>query len=149
MGRFVERQKTVTTVITIINVFQKTLDQSGRKPYNIWVDRGSDFYNRLIKSWLNDNGFEMYLKHYQRKSVFAERFIRTLKNKICTHITAISKNVYIEKLDEIINKYSNTYHKTIKMKPVNVKSSTYIEYDVEHNDKDPKFKVGNYVRISK
>ena len=57
MGGFVERQKTVTTLITIINVFQKILDQSGRKPYNIWVDQGSDFYNRLIKSWLNDNGF--------------------------------------------------------------------------------------------
>ena len=64
-------------------------------------------------------------------------------------MTAISKNVYIDKLDDIINEYNNTYHKTIKMKPVDVKNNTYIDFDREVNNKDPKFKVGDYVRISK
>ena len=64
-------------------------------------------------------------------------------------MTSISKNVYIDKLDDIVNKYNNTYHRTIKMKPVDVKSSTYIDCSKEINDEDPKFKIGDIVRISK
>ena len=64
-------------------------------------------------------------------------------------MTSISQNVYIDKLDDIVNKYSNTYHSTIKMKPVDVKSNTYINSSKEINDKDPKFKIGDIVRISK
>ena len=91
----------------------------------------------------------MYSTHNEGKSVVAERFIRTLKNKIYKYMTSISKNVYIDKLDNIVNKYNNTYHSTIKMKPVDVKSSTYIDSGKEINDKDPKFKIGDAVRISK
>ena len=69
----------------------------------------------------------MCLAHNEGKSVVAERFIRTLKNKIYKYMTSISKNVYIDKLDDIVNKYNNTYHSTIKMKPVDVKSNTYID----------------------
>ena len=64
-------------------------------------------------------------------------------------MTSISKNVYIDKLDDAVNEYNNTYHKTIKMKPIDVKDNTYINIDKEVNNKDPKFKVGDYVRISK
>ena len=64
-------------------------------------------------------------------------------------MTTISKNVYIEKLDAIVNEYNNTYHTTIKMKPIDVKDNTYINTDKKVNDKDPKFKVGDHVRISK
>ena len=91
----------------------------------------------------------MYLTHNEGKSVTAERFITTLKNKIYKSMTSISKNVYIDKLDDIVNKYNNTYHSTIKMKPVDVKSNTYIDYSKEINNKDPKFKIGDIVRISK
>ena len=83
------------------------------------------------------------------KTVVAERFIRTLKNKIDKHMTAISKYVYIDKLDDIANEYNNTYHRTIKMKPADVKDNTYIDFEKEVNDKDPQFKDGHYVRISK
>ena len=83
------------------------------------------------------------------KSVVAERFIRTLKTKIHKYMTLISKNVYIDKLDDIVNEYNNTYHRTIKMKPVDVKDNTYIDLRKEVNDKDSKFKLGDYVRISK
>ena len=93
----------------------------------------------------------MYSIHNEGKSVVAERFIRTLKNKIYKYMTAISKNVYIDKLDDIVNEYNNIYHRTIKMKPVDVKDNTYID-SMElsrSNDKDPKFKVGDSVRINK
>ena len=91
----------------------------------------------------------MYSTNNERKSVIAERFIRTLKNKIYKCMTSISKNVYIDKLDDIVKEYNNTYYKAIKMKPVDVKDNTYINFKKEVNDKNPKFKVGNHVRISK
>ena len=71
----------------------------------------------------------MYSTHSEGKSVAAERFIRTLKNKISKYITLIPKNVYIDKLDDIVNKYNNTYHSAIKIKPVDIKSSTYINFE--------------------
>ena len=91
----------------------------------------------------------MYSTFNEGKSVVAERFIGTLKNKIYKHMTAISKNVYYDALDDIVNKYSNTVHRTIKMKPVDVTNDSFAEYNEESNKKDPKFKVGDHVRISK
>ena len=91
----------------------------------------------------------MYSTHNEGTSVVAERFIRTLKNKIYKYMTSISKNVYIDKLDDIANECNNTYHKKIKMKPTDVKDNTYIDFRKEVNDKNPKFKVGDHVRISK
>ena len=91
----------------------------------------------------------MYSIHNEGKPVAAEKFIRKLKNKIYKSMTTISKNVYIDKLDDIVNECNNTYHRTIKMKPVDIKDNTYVDFKKEVNDKDPKFKVGDYVRISK
>ena len=91
----------------------------------------------------------MYLIHNEGKSIVAEKFIRTLKTKIYKYMTSIWKNMYIDKLDDIVNEYNNTYHRTIKMKPVDVKDNTYIDFKKEVNDKDPKFKIGDHVRISK
>ena len=91
----------------------------------------------------------MYSIQNEGKSVITGRFIRTLKYKIYKYMTAISKSAYINKLDCIVNKYNNTYHSTIKMKPVDVKSSTYTDSSKEANDKDSKFKVRDFVRISK
>ena len=91
----------------------------------------------------------MYSIHNKGKSVITERFIRTLKTKIYKNMTSISKNVYISKLDDVVNEYNNTYRRTIKMKPVDVKDNTYIDSMESHSVKDPKFNVSNYVRISK
>ena len=99
-----------------------------------------------MKSWQQINEIEMYSTQNEGKSVVAERSIRTLKNKIYKYMISVSKNVYIDKLDDIINKYNNTYHITIKMKPNDVKSSTCIDFD-EKNNKE--FKVVDNVRISK
>ena len=91
----------------------------------------------------------MYSTNKEGKPVITERFIRTLKNKIYKCMTSISKNVYIDKLDDIVRKYNNTYQTSIKMKPVDVKDNTYIDFKKEVYDKDPKFKFGDHVRISK
>ena len=79
---------------------------------------------------------------YSGKPFIAERFARALKNKIYKYMTLISKNVYIDKLDDIVNEYNNTYHRTIKIKPIDVKSSIFIDLGIENNDKNPKFEVG-------
>ena len=91
----------------------------------------------------------MYSTHNEGKSFVAERFIRTLKNKSYKYMTSISKNVYIDKLDDIVDEYNNTYRTTIKVKPIDVKDNTYINAGKEINNKDSKFKVGDHVRISK
>ena len=95
-----------------------------------------------MKSWLEKNDIEMYSAHNEGKPVVAERFIRTIKNKIYKHMTSISKN-------DIVNEYNNTKHRTTKMKPIDVKDNTYINFGKEVNDNDPKFKVDDHVRISK
>ena len=91
----------------------------------------------------------MHSTHNEGKSVLAERFIRTLKNKIYEHMTAVTENVYIDKLDDIMGEYNNTYHRTIEMKPIEVKDNTYIDSINKVNDKNSKFKVGDHIRISK
>ena len=135
--------------ISIVKTFQSILKQSNKKPNKIWVDNGSEFYNTYFNKWLRDNNIVMYSTHNEGKSVVAERFIKTLKSKIYKYMTSISKNVYIDKLDDIVDEYNNTYHTTIKMKPIDVKDNTYINTNKEINNKDPKFKVRDYVRISK
>ena len=91
----------------------------------------------------------MYLTYNEGKSVVTERLLRTLKNKIYKYMNSFSKNVYVDKLDDTVNKYNNTYHSTIKVNPVDVKSNTYIESSKEINSENPKFRIGNTVRISK
>ena len=91
----------------------------------------------------------MHSTNDEGKSVIAEKFIRALKKKIYKHMTSISKHVQIDKLDYIVKEQNNTYHTSIKIKPVDVKDNTYIDVKKEINNKDPKFKVGDHVRISK
>ena len=135
--------------IKLTNAFQKMLKESNRKQNKIWVDKGTEFYNRSIKSCLEKNDIKMYSTRNEGKSAIAEQFIKTLKNKIYKYITSISKNVYINKLDDIVNKYNNTYHRTTKMKTVDVKSNPYINSSKEINNEDRKFKIDDNVRISK
>ena len=91
----------------------------------------------------------MYSTYKQGKSVVAERFIKMLKNKIFKHMTAVSKNVYFDVLDNIANKYNNTVDRTIKMKPMDITSDSYAKYNEHCNVTKPKFKVDDLVRISK
>ena len=102
-----------------------------------------------MKSWLEKNHIEMYSTHDEEKSVIAEISIRTFKNKIYKNMTSGWKNVSHDKLDDIVNKSSNTYHSTIRVKPVDPKSNTYIGSTKEINNKNPKFKIGDIVKVSK
>ena len=95
-------------VITITNAFQKILHESNHKPNETWADKGSEFYNRSMKSWLGKHDKEMYSTHNEGKSAVAGRFIKTFRKRIYKYMTSISKNVYIDKLDDIVNIYKNT-----------------------------------------
>ena len=117
--------------VSIVNAFQKILDKSGRKPNKIWVDKESEFYNNSFKKWLKHNNIETYSIHNEEKSVFAERFIRTLKIKIYKYMTSVLKNAYINKLDDIVGEYNNKHHRTVKMKPADVKVHKYIDFKKE------------------
>ena len=136
-------------IVSIINAFQSILKKSDRKPNKIGVDHGSKFCNNHFKKWLKDNEIEMYSTHNEGKSVVAERFIKTLKNKIYKQLATAGKNVYFDVLDDIVNKYNNAWHSSIKMKPKDVGNDSFAEYSEESNENYPKFKVGDHVRISK
>ena len=103
--------------LSIVNAFLEIISK-GRKANKIWVDQDSEFYNNYFKDFLKMKNIEIYSTYNEGKSVIAERFIKILKYKIFKHMTATSKNVYFNVLDDIVNKYNNTVHKTIKMKPV-------------------------------
>ena len=130
------------------NAFRKIIWE-GRKPSKIWVAQGGEFYNKLFKRFLKINIIEMYSTYNEGKSAVAKRFISTLKNKIFKHMTAVSKNLYFDVLDDIVNKHNNGVHRSIKMKPIDVTSGSYAEYNEDSNVTKPKFKVGVHVRISK
>ena len=134
---------------SIVNAFKKIIKQSNREPNKIWVDQGGEFYNNVFEKWFSDNDIIMYSTYNEGKSVVAERFIRALKNKLYKHMTATGKKVYYNVLDDVFNKYNNTKHSTIKMKPIDVGDNNKRVYIDEHNEKDSRFKVGDRVRISK
>ena len=134
--------------ISIVNAFKKIISKE-RRPNKIWVDKGCEFYNNSFKDFLKMNNIEIHSTYNEGKSFVAERFIRTLKNKIFKHTTAISKNVYFDMFDDIVTKYNNAVHRTIKMKTIDVTDASYAKYNKYPNKKDPKFKIGDHVRISK
>ena len=119
---------------SIVNAFQKIITER-RKPNKIWVDQGSEFYNQSFKDLLKINNIEMYSTFDEGKSVVAERFIRILKNKIFKHMATISKNVYFDVLEDIVNECNNTVHRTIKMKPIDVTDDSFAEYNEDSNKK--------------
>ena len=137
--------------------FYKIIKQSNRrakgtiaqhvKPNKIWVDQGSEFYNRVFKKWLSDNDIIMYSTFNEGKSVVAERFIRTLKNKLYKHMTATDKNVYYDVLDDVVNEYNNTKHNTIKMKPKDVKNNNNRVHIDEHNKKNARVRISKFKNI--
>ena len=131
--------------ITIVNASQKIISKE-KKPNKIWVDQGGEIYNQLFKRFLKISNIEVYSTYNEGKSVVAERFNRTLKSKIFKHMKAVLKNVYFDVLDDIINKYNSTIHRTIKMKPIDFTSDSYAEYNEDSNEKDPKFKVSDRVK---
>ena len=131
---------------SITNDLQEILQESNRKQSKIWVDKGSESYNRSMKSWLEKNANRNAFKTQWRKICCCWKIY---KNKIYKYMTSVSKNVYIDKLDDIVNKYIDTYHSTIKLISANVKLSTYIDSSKEIDYQDSKYKIDYTVRISK
>ena len=113
---------------SIIGGFQSVLNSSKRKPSKTWVDHGSEFYNKNFKDFLKEKDIEMYSTFNEGKSVVAERFIKTLKNKIYKHMPTVGKSVYFDVLDDIVKKYNNRYHSSIKIKPKDVTNDSFVEY---------------------
>ena len=140
---------------SIVEGFKKILDNSRnakhskRKPNKIWIDHETEFYNNKFKNILKRDDIEMYSTFKEGKSVVAERFIKTLKNKIYKHMSYIGKNIYLDFLHDTVDEYNNSFLSSIKMKPKNVKDDSFTEYFEESNKKDPKFKRSDHVRISK
>ena len=134
---------------SVVKGFKKIVNESGREPNKIWVDQGSEFYNKTLKNWLKDEGIEMYSTYNEGKSVVAARFITTLKNKLYKHMTAIGKNVYWNVLDDVVAKYNDTINRSIGMKPKDVKNDKKSVYVEESNEKSARFSVGDRVKISK
>ena len=106
---------------SIVNAFKKIISEGQRKPNKIWVDQGSEFYNNTFKDFLKINKIEMYSTYNEGKSVVAERFIRTLKNKIFKHMTANSKNVYFDVLDDIIINTITLFIELLKQNPLTLR----------------------------
>ena len=113
--------------ITITSAFQDILDESNCKPNKTWAGQSSEFHNKSTKSFLQNNNIEMYSAHNEGNSVVSGRSIRSSKKKIYKYTTSIPKNVYTDKLDDIVNKYHTAYHSTTKMNSVDVKSNIYID----------------------
>ena len=142
MWVFPIKEKKGTSIVNTQKIISKE-----RKPKKTWVDQGSEFYKNTFKDFLKRNNTEMYSTYNEGKSIVTERFIRTLKNKIFKDMTATSKNLYFDVLDDIADKYKNTVHRTITMKAIDITGDSYGEYNEDSNKKDPKFKVVDHVRI--
>ena len=145
---------------TVLNAFKSTVSTSGRKPVYIWVDEGKEFYNKDMTSWLKDENITRYSTHGEHKSEIAERFNRTLKERMCHRFTAENTRNWVEMLDDLVSKYNNRYHETIKMRPIDASKKENEsevwgnlfrdpERDDEQAKKSHKFKIGDTVRISR
>ena len=141
---------------TVLNAFKYIVKTSNRKPMFIWVDEGKEFYNKDMTAWLKEEKITRYSTHGEHKSAIAERFNRTLKERMWRRFTAENTRTWIDMLDELLSNYNNCYHTTIRMRPVDAsKKENESEVwenlfrDDEHVKKSNKFKNGDTVRISR
>ncbi len=141
---------------SITEAFTKVVKDSGRKPEKLWVDQGTEFYNRVFRGWLNENDIEMYSTHNEGKAVVIERFNRTIKEKMWKYFSANNTHKYTDILDNLMGLYNAGYHRSIKMSPKEAslkKNETEVHRNlyggIDNSTKPAKFKVGDAVRISK
>ncbi|KAL9979408.1 hypothetical protein ACROYT_G017070 [Oculina patagonica] len=141
---------------SITSAFNNIIINDKRKPEYLWVDKGSEFYNKTFKEWLKQNDIKMYSTFNEGKAVVIERFNRTLKNKMYKQFTIQGNTQYLEMLPILVKEYNNTKHSSIKMTPTEASKEknqgiVYLNLygDMEPLSAKPKFKVGDKVRISK
>ena len=141
---------------TVLDAFKYIVETSNRKPMYIWVDEGKEFYNKDMTGWLKYENILRYSTHGEHKSAIAERFNRTIKERMRRRFTAENTRNWNDMLGEILSKYNNSYHSTIRMRTVEASKKenesdvweNLFKYD-EHHQKSSKFKIGETVRISK
>ena len=133
---------------TVLDAFIETINESNPKPNKLWVDQGRELYNKLMQEWLDNNNNSMYSTHNERKSVIAERIIKTLKTKIYKKFTANANKSYLSYLNKLVDQYNNNYHHSINKKPINVDYSALTEKS-ETNPITLKFKINDRVRITR
>ena len=144
------KNKTGTSIVEAFDSIR------GSKPKKLWVDNGSEFYNKIFKKWLNDNNIEMYSTFNEGKAVVIERFNRILKNKMFKYFTANGTYKYIDILSSLINEYNNKKHSSTKLSPNELyfykQNSKKIKKTLRGRSQIPisyDFKIGDKVRISK
>ena len=144
------------TGASVVEAFTGIIKKSGRKPQYLWVDRGGEFYNRVVDSWLKQQDIHRYSTYNEGKAVVIERFNRTLKTAMWKYFTARNTNRYIDVLDRLVHQYNSRAHSSTSMSPVEAsKKSNEMRVLAALNTypapkhKRPKFKVGDRVRISK
>ena len=141
---------------TVLDAFKYIVKISGRKPRYIWVDEGKEFYTKDMTDWLKDENITRYSTHGEHKSAIAERFNRTLKERMWHRFTAENTRNWIDMLDDLLLKYNTSYREAIRMRPVDAsKKENESEVwenlfrDDEQAKKSNKFKIGDSVRISR
>ena len=145
------------TCVTTLEAFRKIAKESGRIPKHIWVDKGLEFYNKDVNSWLKENNIIMYSTYSEHKSAVVERFNRTLKEMMWKKFTAENTRIWIDMLDKLMKIYNNKVHSTIGMSPVKAskKENTIkvLQNTIDKTRSIPiskaKFKIGDKVRISR
>ena len=143
------------TALTTLNAFKQIVESSKRTPKHIWVDQGKEFYNKHMDEWIKENNIIRYSTYGEHKSAVVERFNRTLKTNMWKRFTAENTRNWINMLDKLLLNYNNKFHSTIKMTPTEAskqKNKTQVlenKIYLEHGNENPKFKVGDKVRISR
>ena len=156
------KNKTGKSIVEAFDSITKAMPSESKKPKKLWVDNGSEFYNKIFKKWLNDNNIEMYSTFNEGKAVVIERFNRTLKNKMFKYFTANGTYKYIDILSSLINEYNNKKHSSTKLSPNELYFDEKLSEDKNSSKKNKKnmdknhllplsydFKIGDKVRISK
>ena len=141
---------------SITTAFADIVKKYKRKPKYLWVDKGSEFYNKTFKEWLLQNDIELYSTFNEGKAVVIERLNRTLKSRMYKQFTIQNNTIWYNIVDKLVNDYNNTKHSSIKMTPVEAskkknEGTVYFNLygDMEQSSSKPKFKIGDKVRISK
>jgi len=135
----------------VLEAFKQIIKESKSKPDKLWVDEGKEFYNNKFNKFLKSNKIEMYSSHGKHKAMVIERFNRTLKEKMWKYFTISNTRKWYDKIEELTNDYNNTIHRTLKFTPNEVREKNIKTiYDIYPSKEiKPKFKIGDYVRISR
>ena len=177
MGRFSDWNKGIKYLLMVIDVFSKfgwieplqnkkgesvaaafeKIFKLGRQPRLLWTDKGKEFYNKNVNQLLSRKNIKLYSTENEEKNSVAERFNRTIKQKMWKMFSANNNTIYVDKIDELLKNYNSSFHRSVQMSPVaasDIKNKHQVFANLYSNEiykqvKKPKFPIGDKVRISK